>query len=743
MPSDSNIGNLPPSPIDNDDLWLINRDDNSYKVNSLQLGGYLVQIEIPKICESDDDCPSGTVCLENFCTKIPCEDTEDCPDDHVCFNGFCYPICDIDNGEPCTDGFVCVDPGNTEANPICLPYPFPCDENNLPGDGCPPGYICWGGYCWHTCSGAIGDCPPGMICVESLDEGVGFICVYPEGGFPCVDGACPDGFDCFFGMCFARCDGSAGLGGCGEGFVCVETSPGNNHCVPYPFPCDLYSDGCPPGMICYNGECFIDCSPDGTSGICEDGFHCIEIDGGHSICYPDEPKEKFVNDGPLIVRTEPVDYPDSPAQEKIIFTANQFGRSVLTFQGFTLNPGGPGGGVCDITSDCPPGYSCVGGICVLLPCQDDVDCDTGLVCFNGFCFPTCSGDSDCPTGYECVDGICLPGGVHPIGECTANGDCPTGYVCVNGFCVLQPCPNGDSDCPTGFVCYNNYCYKECDAVIGCPPNHICVEVSPGNFICMPIGGGPEGGGSGGDININIDPDWWDPDNPKSPIGDGGLIFPGSTEPAYTANQKEDTTLTVDMMGIGDGKLTFPGGQTFTANQDTNDDVDLTLAGMGIGDGKLSFPGGASFTANQATGTNVTLTLDTMGVGNGKLQFKNKSNKVFKTFTANQSTDLVIDSDDINDMIDPGLWKDAGNNNIMPLLANKNVLPNGNNTSSLGNTSNRWSNIFTNDLHLSNEGHKNDVDGTWGSYTIQEGEDDLFLINKRTGKKYRFLLDEVK
>ena len=46
------------------------------------------------------------------------------------------------------------------------------------------------------------------------------------------------------------------------------------------------------------------------------------------------------------------------------------------------------------------------------------------------------------------------------------------------------------------------------------------------------------------------------------------------------------------------------------------------------------------------------------------------------------------------------------------------------------------------LNLSNEGGANDVDGTWGNFTIQEGEDDLFLINKRNGKKYKFNLTEV-
>ena len=61
---------------------------------------------------------------------------------------------------------------------------------------------------------------------------------------------------------------------------------------------------------------------------------------------------------------------------------------------------------------------------------------------------------------------------------------------------------------------------------------------------------------------------------------------------------------------------------------------------------------------------------------------------------------------------------------------------------LGSSSNRWRNVYTTDLQLSNEGSQNDVDGTWGSYTIQEGEDELFLINRRNGKKYKFNLTEV-
>ena len=71
-----------------------------------------------------------------------------------------------------------------------------------------------------------------------------------------------------------------------------------------------------------------------------------------------------------------------------------------------------------------------------------------------------------------------------------------------------------------------------------------------------------------------------------------------------------------------------------------------------------------------------------------------------------------------------------------------ITPAANNTYDLGTSSYRWRNIYTNDLNLSNEGSSNDVDGSWGDWTIQEGESDLFLKNNRSGKKYKFNLTEV-
>ena len=53
-------------------------------------------------------------------------------------------------------------------------------------------------------------------------------------------------------------------------------------------------------------------------------------------------------------------------------------------------------------------------------------------------------------------------------------------------------------------------------------------------------------------------------------------------------------------------------------------------------------------------------------------------------------------------------------------------------------------LSTNDLALSNMSlGPNNIDNTQGSWLIQEGQDDLFIINQLSGKKYKFNLIEIK
>ncbi len=126
---------------------------------------------------------------------------------------------------------------------------------------------------------------------------------------------------------------------------------------------------------------------------------------------------------------------------------------------------------------------------------------------------------------------------------------------------------------------------------------------------------------------------------------------------------------------------------------------------------------------------------------GNLGFADNGKAVFGA-----GSDLSIYHDGDNNYI-------KGTNNDLIYIGTNNVdrwyfsndghfRPEGNNSYDIGSSSQRVRNIYTNDLHLSNEGSSNDMDGSWGDWTIQEGESDLFLKNNRSGKKYKFNLTEV-
>ena len=101
-------------------------------------------------------------------------------------------------------------------------------------------------------------------------------------------------------------------------------------------------------------------------------------------------------------------------------------------------------------------------------------------------------------------------------------------------------------------------------------------------------------------------------------------------------------------------------------------------------------------------------------------------------------------------IDATALKDGSGNVIVQasgsavsVTAGKHLNPATTNTTDLGTSSLRWRNLYTQDLQLSNESTGgNDVDGTWGNWTLQEGENDIFMINNRNGKKYKINLTEV-
>lgn len=73
--------------------------------------------------------------------------------------------------------------------------------------------------------------------------------------------------------------------------------------------------------------------------------------------------------------------------------------------------------------------------------------------------------------------------------------------------------------------------------------------------------------------------------------------------------------------------------------------------------------------------------------------------------------------------------EAGGNTVIA----SNCLPAATNTVDLGSAAQRWRNIYTQDLHLSNG---------IGDWTVVEGEENLYIVNNKSGKSFKFALIEV-
>ena len=117
-------------------------------------------------------------------------------------------------------------------------------------------------------------------------------------------------------------------------------------------------------------------------------------------------------------------------------------------------------------------------------------------------------------------------------------------------------------------------------------------------------------------------------------------------------------------------------------------------------------------------------------------------------TTGDGFDILIDSSTgkaiLNNRENQPIEFMTNNNTRMQIDESGHLLPSADDTYDLGSSSKQWRNVYTGDLHLSNMTKEtgNAVDGTKGDWTIQEGADDLFLINNNSGKKYKFNLTEI-
>ena len=245
-----------------------------------------------------------------------------------------------------------------------------------------------------------------------------------------------------------------------------------------------------------------------------------------------------------------------------------------------------------------------------------------------------------------------------------------------------------------------------------------------------------GGGTAGTVTLNM--------------ATGGV---GSGTYGSTANATKIDTITVDAYGRVTAVATGATG-----------DIDGVTAGDGLTGGGTS----GTPTLNVGAGTGIDVAADAISVDVSDFMTNGSNNRIVTatgTDAMNAEANMTFDGTDLSipqNIVHLGdtncyigfhatdQWRVVTGGterfevNSTNITAARDFVPGANDTYDLGASGNVWRNLYTGDLHLSNEAKSegNAVDGTKGNWTIQEGSEDLYILNNKSGKKYKFKLEEI-
>jgi hypothetical protein len=192
----------------------------------------------------------------------------------------------------------------------------------------------------------------------------------------------------------------------------------------------------------------------------------------------------------------------------------------------------------------------------------------------------------------------------------------------------------------------------------------------------------------------------------------------------------------DAVGITSGaSLTFSNGALSNGKNQV-----LKLTGTIAGNVNVTIPDGIekTYLVENATVGAFTVTFKTSSGTGATWSTTDKGYKILYS----DGTNIVDVTADLGNITAGNIT--AGTIASGAITATGNIIPGADDTYDLGTSTAVWQNLYTGDLHLSNESKSqgNMVDGTKGSWTFQEGNNDLFIINNKSGEKFKLKLEKV-